>query len=97
MALPPMARWAVAVATAAFAVASLRQVPARTAADGAEDVEPEVTAAVTKGKATMARSAAQAAAPMEPTAALRRELRAVAVLYAATCLLPWGIGAAFQP
>jgi hypothetical protein len=34
---------------------------------------------------------------VEPTAALRRELRAVAVLYAATCVLPWGIGAAFQP
>jgi len=35
--------------------------------------------------------------PLDPATALRRELRAVGVLYAATSLLPWGIGAAFQP
>jgi hypothetical protein len=99
MALPPMARWAVALGTAAFAVARLRQEPAtEAAADAAEDAEAEgAAAAATKGKAAVARTASQAAAPVEPTAALRRELRAVAVLYAATCVLPWGIGAAFQP
>ena len=99
MALPPMARWAVALGTAAFAVARLRQEPATgAAADTAEDAEAEgAEAAATKGKAAVARTASPAAAPVEPTTALRRELRAVAVLYAATCVLPWGIGAAFQP
>lgn len=113
MVLPPLGRWGVAGALAFVAVAQLRRLPTApepVAANGEpqRNLNGDLRGGLHDGPATDAAPTSRQVAttpmprrpappPLDPATALRRELRAVGVLYAATCLLPWGIGAAFQP
>ncbi len=89
--LPPALQWLVACAALALAVAALRRPRARSGELAvADDDAPAADAA-----ATNAPAAEGGAAPAAPS--LRRELRAIGVLYALTSLLPLAIGALFAP
>ncbi|MFO1031696.1 MAG: hypothetical protein U1F60_11480 [Planctomycetota bacterium] len=86
-------RWLVAALVLAMAVDRLRRTPvAEAGTDGALLAEPGPVRA-----AKPAEAAAPETGPPAPNPSLERELRAVAVLYAAIGLLPWWIGSAFAP
>lgn len=89
--LPPALQWLVATAALALVVATLRRPRARSGELAvADDDAPAADAAVTSAPA-----AEGGAATVAPS--LRRELRAIGVLYALTSLLPMAIGALFAP
>lgn len=91
--LPAYLRWPVALAALATAALRLRRAPA------GDPTELRVTTATPElAPATPASDSdvdATRDAPPAPT--IGRELRAVAVLYAVLCLMPWLAGAAFGP
>jgi hypothetical protein len=92
-ALPPALRWLVAATSLAAAAWSLMQPPA-----GAASAAGPIAAGGQGTAPTIAETSATAVDAGEPTGTattLRRELRAILVLYGAVCVLPALIGTVF--
>ncbi len=108
--LPPALRWPVALAATAAAALALRRQPDGGAADvgagdddecaddGGDGSSPAsgAVALASGGRDAAADAAADAPLPT-PAEGLRRELRAIAALYAVISLLPLALGALFAP
>ena len=86
--LPAVARWPVALAVLAVAILQLRRSPPAPAAA----VEPSALAEVEVAAQTVAKKRVQPGMPSPAPTSLGRELRAIAVLYAAVCILPLLVG-----
>jgi hypothetical protein len=103
--LSPAARWIAAAATMAAAVALLatRREPAADApctvpaAEGAGDGTPAAASSPSPVSAQAPARERDPSGPKPPEASLRRELRAIAVLYVVLCALPGLVGAMFAP
>jgi hypothetical protein len=103
--LAPAARWPVAALSLAAAIGGLVRrpgQPARTSppATATSTEAPQAPEAPEAPEASQAMAKTQPAAqplPRDTAASLRRELRAIVVLYAALALLPALVGAAFAP
>lgn len=93
--LPAALRWPVALLAAAAACA--RVVRDVRDADGASSELIVHGADADDAAAVGAGGGAEDDAAPQPEPSLRRELRAVGVLYAVLCVLPWLAGAAFGP
>lgn len=97
--LPSALQWLMALATLALAAWTLR--PGRPRATAGLVLPPDATDdlgdAGVAATATATTTATGEGAPPLAAPSLRRELRAIAVLYALTSLLPLAIGAMFAP
>ncbi len=102
--LPAWLRWPVALLAVAAAIVRLRQPVAEGVGDGLVDGGPDGTAAA--GEPAAAGPGDQAAEPTPgsgdlasdlpaPATSLRRELRAIVVLYVCLCVLPLVVGTIF--
>ena len=95
-AAPAAARWPLALAALACAWLRLRKRPAPDLSLALASGEGDLTAA-SAGALSAEVQADPASEVVQPEPTIGRELRAVAVLYAVLCVLPWLAGAAFGP
>lgn len=95
-AAPAAARWPLALAALACAWLRLRRRPAPDLSLALASGEGDLTAA-SAGALSAKGQADPASEVAHPEPTISRELRAVAVLYAVLCVLPWLAGAAFGP